>query len=94
VAGNSSYGPAKPGLRAADGFLFTPIVVPRGVGADAQTLDDLGRIHLDAAMLGVGERAPDFKLSSTGGEDVQLSRVFASHPATILAFYVLDFTPG
>jgi peroxiredoxin len=45
-------------------------------------------------MLEVGERAPDFKLPSTGGEEVQLSETFAAHRATILAFYVLDFTPG
>jgi peroxiredoxin len=45
-------------------------------------------------MLELGQRAPDLKLPSTGGEDVQLSRAFARNRATILAFYVLDFTPG
>ena len=45
-------------------------------------------------MLEVGQPAPDFKLPSTGGDDVLLSEVFAKHQATILAFYVLDFTPG
>ena len=45
-------------------------------------------------MLSVGQQAPDFKLPSTGGEDVQLSEAFARNRATILAFYVLDFTPG
>ena len=45
-------------------------------------------------MLEVGQPAPDFQLASTGGEDVRLSRAFAAHGATILAFYVLDFTPG
>ena len=45
-------------------------------------------------MLEVGDRAPDLKLSSTGGVDVQLAEAFARHRATILAFYVLDFTPG
>jgi len=45
-------------------------------------------------MLDVGLRAPDLKLPSTSGEDVQLSEAFARHKATILAFYVLDFTPG
>ena len=45
-------------------------------------------------MLEVGQQAPDLKLPSTGGEDVQLSDVFPRNRATILAFYVLDFTPG
>ncbi len=45
-------------------------------------------------MLQVGDQAPDFELPSTGGEEVQLSEAFAGHGATILAFYVLDFTPG
>ena len=45
-------------------------------------------------MLQVGQPAPDLKLPSTGGDDVQLADAFARHKATILAFYVLDFTPG
>ena len=45
-------------------------------------------------MLQVGQHAPDLKLPSTGGDDIQLSEAFARHKATILAFYVLDFTPG
>jgi peroxiredoxin len=46
------------------------------------------------AMLEVGSRAPDATLPSTGGEEVRLSLAFARNRATILAFYVLDFTPG
>lgn len=45
-------------------------------------------------MLQPGDTAPDFKLPSTGGEEIQLSQAFAGNRATILAFYVLDFTPG
>jgi peroxiredoxin len=45
-------------------------------------------------MLGVGDVAPDLVLPSTGGEDVRLSSAFAGNRATVLAFYVLDFTPG
>jgi peroxiredoxin len=45
-------------------------------------------------MLDVGQQAPDCKLPGTGGEDVRLSEAFARHAATVLAFYVLDFTPG
>ena len=45
-------------------------------------------------MLEVGQPAPDLRLPSTGGEDVQLADAFARSRATVLAFYVLDFTPG
>ena len=45
-------------------------------------------------MLEVEQPAPDAKLSSTGGQDVQLSEAFARSGATVIAFYVLDFTPG
>jgi peroxiredoxin len=45
-------------------------------------------------MLAVGDNAPDLRLPSTGGEEVQLSEAFARNRATILAFYVFDFTPG
>jgi len=51
-------------------------------------------VHFHSAMLEVGQEAPDLKLPSSGGEDVQLSEAFGRHRATILAFYVLDFTPG
>jgi peroxiredoxin len=45
-------------------------------------------------MLGVGEKAPDFELPSTGGQEVKLSEALRKYRATIIAFYVLDFTPG
>lgn len=45
-------------------------------------------------MLGVGDKAPNFKLASTGGEEVDLYEACSAHRAVILAFYVLDFTPG
>ena len=46
------------------------------------------------APLEVGEKAPDFTLTSTGGTPVNLYEQAASHRATVIAFYVLDFTPG
>ncbi len=45
-------------------------------------------------MLPVGVPAPDLELPSTSGKDVRLSEAFARHRATVLAFYVFDFTPG
>ncbi len=45
-------------------------------------------------MVDVGQAAPDLKLPSTGGSEVKLAEAFARNRATILAFYVLDFTPG
>jgi peroxiredoxin len=45
-------------------------------------------------VLKVGDRAPDLKLPSTGEGEVRLSEAFARNRATVLAFYVLDFTPG
>lgn len=46
-------------------------------------------------MLEIGERAPDFKLPSTAGSDpLELSAEVGKHRATIVAFYVFDFTPG
>ncbi len=45
-------------------------------------------------MLAVGEKAPDFKLASTGGSEVELYAAARANRALILAFYVLDFTPG
>ena len=45
-------------------------------------------------MLDVGNRAPDMELATTAGGEVRLSALFGRHRATVLAFYVLDFTPG
>lgn len=45
-------------------------------------------------MLQAGDRAPGFKMASTGGSEVTLDEILARHRATVIAFYVLDFTPG
>ena len=45
-------------------------------------------------MLEIGQRAPDFELPATGGGPVLLSEAVKRNGATVVAFYVLDFTPG
>jgi peroxiredoxin len=43
--------------------------------------------------LQVGERAPDFKLSSTTESKISLSN-YRGKKNVLVAFYPLDFTPG
>jgi peroxiredoxin len=45
-------------------------------------------------MLEIGDVAPDFELPATGGSPLRLSEAVKRNPATVIAFYVLDFTPG
>jgi peroxiredoxin len=45
-------------------------------------------------MLEVGDAAPDFELPATGGAPIRLSEAVKRNRATVIAFYVLDFTPG
>ena len=45
-------------------------------------------------MLEVGDDAPDFELPATGGSPIRLSEAVKRNRATVIAFYVLDFTPG
>ena len=45
-------------------------------------------------MLKVGDKAPDFKLPTTSGQEWTLAEALAKHKALIFLFYVLDFTGG
>jgi peroxiredoxin len=45
-------------------------------------------------MLQAGEKAPDFKLPMTSGQELTLEEALAKHRALIFLFYVLDFTGG
>ena len=45
-------------------------------------------------MLQVGDKAPDFKLPTTGGQEMSLGDALQKFRALVLLFYVLDFTPG
>jgi len=63
------------------------------------TQDHLARLRAGSMdhvpqMLKVGDQAPDFELPGTGGKEVKLSEALKEHRATVVAFYVLDFTPG
>jgi len=45
-------------------------------------------------VLQVGDKAPDFKLPTTGGHEVTLADALQKYRALVLLFYVLDFTGG
>ena len=45
-------------------------------------------------MLSVGDKAPDFKLPTTGGHELTLAEALEKHKAVVFLFYVLDFTGG
>ena len=45
-------------------------------------------------MLAVGNRAPDFKLPTTGGHELTLAEALDKHKALVVLLYVLDFTGG
>ena len=45
-------------------------------------------------MLQVGDKAPDFKLPTTSGQELTLGDALAKHKSLIFLFYVLDFTGG
>lgn len=45
-------------------------------------------------MLQVGDKAPDFELPTTAGEELTLAAALQKFKALVLLFYVLDFTGG
>lgn len=45
-------------------------------------------------MLQVGDEAPDFKLPTTGGQELTLGEALQKFRAVVFLFYVLDFTGG
>ena len=45
-------------------------------------------------MLQVGEKAPDFKLPTTSGQELTLGEALEKFRALVFLFYVLDFTGG
>jgi hypothetical protein len=45
-------------------------------------------------VLQVGEKAPEFTLPTTGGQELTLGGALEKHRALIFLFYVLDFTGG
>jgi peroxiredoxin len=45
-------------------------------------------------VLQVGDRAPEFKLPTTGGQELTLAEALQKFRALVFLFYVLDFTGG
>ena len=45
-------------------------------------------------MLQVGDKAPEFKLPTTGGQELTLADALQKYRAVVFLFYVLDFTGG
>ena len=45
-------------------------------------------------MLQVGDKAPDFKLPTTSGQELTLATALEKHKALVFLFYVLYFTGG
>jgi len=45
-------------------------------------------------MLQVGEKAPDFKLPTTGGQEISLGDALQKFRSVVLLFFVLVFTGG
>ena len=45
-------------------------------------------------MLQVGDKAPDFKLPTTGGQELTLGDALEKYRALVFLSYVLDFTGG
>jgi peroxiredoxin len=45
-------------------------------------------------MLQVGDKAPEFKLPITSGQELTLADALEKHKALVFLFYVLDFTGG
>jgi peroxiredoxin len=45
-------------------------------------------------VLQVGDKAPEFKLPTSSGQELTLAGALDKHKALIFLFYVLDFTGG
>jgi peroxiredoxin len=45
-------------------------------------------------VLQVGDKAPEFELPTTGGQEMTLTGALEKFRALIFLFYVLDFTGG
>jgi peroxiredoxin len=45
-------------------------------------------------MLQIGDKAPEFKLPTSGGAELTLKEALEKHRALVFLFYVLDFTGG
>jgi hypothetical protein len=51
-------------------------------------------LYTFVVVLQVGDKAPDFKLPTTSGNELTLAEALEKYKALIFLFYVLDFTGG
>jgi len=47
-----------------------------------------------STVLQVGDKAAEFKLPTTGGQELTLADALQKYRAVVFLFYVLDFTGG
>lgn len=106
LATKLAEGPEKQALSLLHGMIqelwrTTGLVHPAGLAPGGPTLDDLKSLHEHApAMegdavnvpLGIGTKAPEFRLRDAGGREVTLSS-YAGR-VVVLVFYPLDWSPG
>jgi peroxiredoxin len=45
-------------------------------------------------VLAVGDKAPDFQLPTTSGQELSIAVALEKYRALVFLFYVLDFTGG
>jgi peroxiredoxin Q/BCP len=70
---------------------------PRGVCLLPKTLAvwlAIAMVPMASSALGVGERAPDFRLQGSDGAEYTLEGVLATRQGLVLAWFPKAFTPG
>jgi len=66
----------------------------RGAEMAVKDINAAGGVNGQQLVLQVGDKAPEFKLPTTGGSELTLADALQKHKALVFLFYVLDFTGG